>query len=163
MKEQQDNRDFGHFRDRCRRAGLKVTPQRELIYRTLMETDAHPSAEWVYGRVRETMPNISFDTVNRTLLTLSGIGAAFIVEGSGESRRFDGNLASHQHFKCVRCKRILDFHHEPFDNIVVPEEVKRRFELLRTTVYLEGICDRCRTAKGPSEEISLNTTKINPQ
>lgn len=163
MKECQDNESYGQFRDRCRRSGLKVTPQRELIYRTLMETDAHPSAEWIYGRVRESMPNISFDTVNRTLLKLGEIGAAFIVEGSGESRRFDGNLANHQHFKCVRCKRILDFHHEPFDNIVVPEEVKKRFELLRTTVYLEGICDRCRAAKGPSGETPSNTTNINPQ
>lgn len=139
------------FRNRCRIAGLKVTPQREVIYRTLMETDSHPSAEWVFERVRQSMPTISLDTVNRTLLTFSEIGVAFGVEGSGESRRFDGNLDSHQHFKCVRCKRIVDFHHEPFDNICVPEEIRKRYELFRSTVYLEGVCDRCRAKSERSE------------
>ncbi|NLH16339.1 MAG: transcriptional repressor [Phycisphaerae bacterium] len=155
MQEMNSQKGIDKFRDCCRRAGLKVTPQRELIYRTLMDTDAHPSAEWVYERVRKSMPTISLDTVNRTLLTLSQIGAAFVVEGSGESRRFDGNLCSHQHFKCVRCKRILDFHHEPFDNISVPEEIRKRFELLRTTVYLEGICDRCRARSESSKDTQL--------
>ncbi len=134
------------FRHRCRMAGLKITPQREAVYRCLTETDEHPSAEMVYERVRAQMPHISLDTVNRTLLTFSEIGAAFVVEGTGDVRRFDGNMANHQHFKCMKCKRIIDFHHEAFDNIPVPEGLGEKFELLRTTVYLEGICDRCRTA-----------------
>ena len=90
------------------------------------------------------MPSVSLDTVNRTLNTLSEAGIAFIVEGSGDARRFDGNLDDHQHFKCVKCKRIVDFHHKPFDNIEVPQEVSEKFEVLRRTVYFEGHCDSCR-------------------
>jgi Fur family peroxide stress response transcriptional regulator len=138
--------EMDDFRKRCRQAGLKITPQRQAVYRCLAETDEHPSAEMVYEKVRAQMPNISLDTVNRTLLTFSEIGAAFVVEGTGDVRRFDGNLDNHQHFKCIKCKRIIDFHHEGFDNIAIPEGFEEKFELLRTTVYLEGICDRCRTA-----------------
>jgi len=35
--------------------------------------------------------------------------SAFVAEGSGNAKRFDGNLQGHQHFKCVKCKRIVDF------------------------------------------------------
>jgi Fur family transcriptional regulator, peroxide stress response regulator len=163
MFESTNQQVYEKFRDRCRKAGLRLTPQRELIYRTLMETQSHPPAEWVYEQVRQRMPNISLDTVNRTLVTLSQIGAAFVVEGSGEPRRFDGNLESHQHFRCIRCKRVLDFHHAPFDNIAVPEEVQSRFEVLRTTVYLEGICDQCRSAKAPVGVSTSKTINNNPQ
>ncbi len=132
------------FRRVCRRQGLKVTPQRTAVYRALVESDAHPSAEIVFERVREVFPNISLDTVNRTLLTLHEVGLALAVEGSGDAKRFDGDTARHQHFKCVRCKRIIDFHHEPFDRISVPKSLAHKFMVLRTTVYVEGLCDRCR-------------------
>ena len=131
------------FRMRCRAAGLKVTPQRMAVYKVLIESKQHPAAEMVFRKVREAIPSISLDTVNRTLLTLSKIGAAFVVEGSGDAKRFDGNLESHQHFKCIKCKRIVDFHHWPFDNIEVPAGIKKKFTVLRKTVYFEGICDCC--------------------
>ncbi len=131
------------FRARCREAGLKVTPQRTTVYRTLLASTEHPSAEVVFREVRRLFPSISLDTVNRTLLTLNEIGAAFIVEGSGDAKRFDANLQTHQHFKCIKCKRIIDFRHEPFNEIDVPKDLRDRFTVLRRTVYLEGLCDRC--------------------
>lgn len=129
------------FRAKCRQAGLKITPQRMAVYKTLAESKKHPSAEAVLQQVRKVMPNISLDTVSRTLLTLADIGAAFIVEGSGEPKRFDAGMENHQHFKCVKCKRIIDFHHAPFDNIKVPANIGKKFVVLKKTVYLEGICD----------------------
>ncbi|MHC4720844.1 MAG: Fur family transcriptional regulator, partial [Planctomycetota bacterium] len=67
-----------------------------------------------------------------------------VVEGSGDAKRFDGNLETHQHFKCIRCKRIVDFYHRPFDNVKVPVGIGKKFTVLRKTVYIEGICDVCR-------------------
>ncbi len=132
------------FAGQCRQADLKVTPQRIAIYRELLKTDEHPSAEMLYEKVKKVFPSISLDTVNRTLLTLNEIGVAFTVEGSGDAKRFDGGLDKHQHFKCVKCKRIIDFHHKPFDNIKLPAAIAKRFTVLRKTVYVEGICDLCK-------------------
>jgi Fur family peroxide stress response transcriptional regulator len=131
------------FTSQCREAGLKVTPQRIVIYRELLQTEEHPSAEMLYEKVKETLPNISLDTVNRTLLTFNEIGVAFTVEGSGGARRYDGGLDEHQHFRCVKCKRIIDFHHKPFDNIKLPPEINNKFTVLRKSVYLEGLCNLC--------------------
>jgi Fur family peroxide stress response transcriptional regulator len=131
------------FEKQCRENKLKLTPQRAFIYKVLSEAKDHPSADTVYRRVKEFFPNVSLDTVNRTLLTFNEIGLAFLVEGSGDVRRYDAGLESHQHFKCVNCKRIIDFHHEPFDNIDVPESMDGRFRILRRSVYFEGLCDKC--------------------
>lgn len=131
------------FQNCCRQAGLKITPQRIAIYKALVESKEHPSADMLHRKVKEILPNISLDTVNRTLLTLAEIGAAFIVEGSGDVKRFDGGMHNHQHFKCIKCKRIIDFHHKPFDDIPVPPELERKFIIQRKTVYFEGICDHC--------------------
>jgi Fur family peroxide stress response transcriptional regulator len=77
-------------------------------------------------------------------LTLAEVGAAFVVEGSGDVKRYDGSLENHQHFKCVKCKRIIDFHHKPFDSIAVPKSLDEKYTVLRKTVYFEGFCDLCR-------------------
>jgi Fur family transcriptional regulator, peroxide stress response regulator len=132
------------FVKHCREKGLKVTPQRMVIYQELLKTDRHPSAEMLYAKIKHKFPNISLDTVNRTLITLSEIGAAFIVEGSGDVRRYDAGMTGHQHFRCVKCKRIIDFHHKPFDDVKLPEYIDKKFVILRKTVYVEGICDKCR-------------------
>ena len=132
------------FRSKCHQTGLKITPQRTAVYQALVGSVEHPSAEVVFRQVREIFPSISLDTVNRTLLTLSDIGAAFIVEGSGDAKRFDANLKNHQHFKCVKCNRIIDFHHKAFDAIDIPENLIPGSTVLRKTVYLEGYCDLCK-------------------
>jgi len=115
------------FTDLCRQTGLRVTPQRIEIYKQLINTDEHPSAEMLYEKVR----------------TLNDMGVAFIVEGSGKVRRFDGGMEIHQHFKCIKCKRIIDFQHKPFDNIKLPASIKKKFKILKKAIYLEGICDLC--------------------
>jgi len=131
------------FRETFREKGFKITPQRTEIYKALLKSGDHPSAETVYERVKEEFPDVSFDTVNRTLLTLCDVGLAFVVEGSSRARRFDANTNEHQHFKCIKCKRILDLHHRPFENIPLPEEVESGFKVLRKSVYVEGICNKC--------------------
>jgi Fur family peroxide stress response transcriptional regulator len=145
------NKKLRFFEERCHKAGLKITPQRTAVYKSLIRTDAHPTAEDVFWEVRKEMPNISLDTVNRTLLTLAEIGAAFVVEGTGQPRRFDGGLEVHQHFRCIRCGKIVDFHYEPFDNIALPREIEEKFKILRKTVYLEGLCQTCQTHTSLSE------------
>jgi Fur family transcriptional regulator, peroxide stress response regulator len=132
------------FVKHCRDKGLKITPQRLAIYSQLLRSGKHPSAEMLYKKIKGRFPNISLDTVNRTLMTLSEIGAAFIVEGSGDARRFDADTSEHQHFRCVKCRRVIDFHHRPFDDLKLPDELSSKFTVLRKTVYVEGICDRCR-------------------
>ena len=68
------------FIETCHHHQLKITPQRVAIYRGLIQSKQHPTADLMFRTVKEEFPNISFDTVNRTLLTFAGIGVVDVVE-----------------------------------------------------------------------------------
>jgi len=86
---------------RSKKHGLKITPQRTAIYRELLKAKDHPSADIIYERLIKRVLTISFDTVNRTLLTFSKIGIALIVEGYGQPKRYDPDVNTHHHFRCT--------------------------------------------------------------
>jgi Fur family peroxide stress response transcriptional regulator len=132
------------FRAKCKEHHLKITPQRLVIYRELLKSKDHPNAEALHKRIKKIIPDISLDTVNRTLLTFSKIGIAKNVEGYGEPRRYDPNIDNHHHFRCVNCNCIIDFDFKSYDDIIIPGDIKKRFFILNKKVLLEGYCDKCR-------------------
>jgi Fur family peroxide stress response transcriptional regulator len=143
-KLQQQNKKIEMFCQRSRQHGLKITPQRTIIYEELLKAKDHPSADDMYKRIVKKLPNISFDTVNRTLLTFSQIGIAHVVEGYGQAKRYDPDMDTHHHFRCIQCGSIIDFHNEEYDNITVPDEINRQFTVVSKKVVLEGLCSKCR-------------------
>lgn len=133
-----------YFLEKCRENSLKVTPQRRAVYEELLRAKEHPSADLVYRRLKKAFPNISLDTVNRTLLTFSEIGIVNVVEGYGQPKRFDPNVSSHHHFRCVKCNAIIDFYDKSYDDMKVPKDILKKFTVLNKKVVLEGLCDKCR-------------------
>jgi len=129
---------------RSKEYGLKITPQRTAIYLELLKAKDHPSADIIYKRIAKKIPNISFDTVNRTLLTFSKIGIANVVEGYGQAKRYDPDMDIHHHFRCIQCGSIIDFRNKEYDNITVPEEINKQFTVISKKVVLEGLCSKCR-------------------
>ena len=134
------------FESSCREHGLSITPQRVAIYKELISSSEHPSAITIFKKVREYYPNISLDTVNRTLLTFQKIGLAKVVESSGDPKRFDPNLEPHHHFRCVRCGKLVDFKSESYDALEVPPELDEKFVVMGKIVHLEGFCDNCKSS-----------------
>lgn len=132
------------FRNTLVQNGLKITPQRIAVYEALLEARDHPSAEMVYTRVRKTVPNISFDTVYRTLLSLVELGLAKLVDSFDDRRRFEPNVQDHHHCICVKCRKIIDFYSEEYDALQIPKTLGKQFQVLHKRVVLEGICPECR-------------------
>ena len=131
------------FYDKCAEEGLKITPQRSLIFDELSKAKDHPTADAIYQRVRKNLPNISFDTVYRTLLSFTEIGIVSLVEGTGEQKRFEPNLHRHHHFRCIKCYAIFDFENDAYDDIAVPDAVQKQGVIINKRVVLEGICSKC--------------------
>ena len=131
------------FRTKCEQHKLRVTPQRLVIYEELVKSKDHPSADVIFKRTRKLFPNISFDTVYRTLLTFTEIGLVRLVEGYGEAKRFDPDLDSHHHLRCIKCNTIIDFHEKAYDKLPVPPNIEQQFEIINKRVVLEGICKNC--------------------
>ncbi|MGB0131753.1 Fur family transcriptional regulator [Chlorobium sp.] len=135
--------EAGRFFELCRAHSLKITPQRTAIYSLLGNCRDHPSADQVYRLIKREFPNISFETVNRTLLTFASIGLISIVESTSGVRRFDPDMKSHHHMHCIRCGRIFDFQHEGYDALEVPGQLNEEFSVLSKRVVLHVICPFC--------------------
>jgi Fur family peroxide stress response transcriptional regulator len=109
----------------------------------LLKSNDHPNAEALHKRVKKIIPDISLDTVNRTLITFSKIGIIKDVEGYGEPRRYDPNIENHHHFRCLICSSLIDFEYKPYNDIIIPGDINKRFTVHNKKVLLEGYCDKC--------------------
>ncbi|MBN2415995.1 transcriptional repressor [bacterium] len=143
LKERQD-----HFFTICRQHGLKITPQRTAIYQAVITSPNHPAADDIFRIVKREFPRISFDTVNRTLLTFNQIGLLTVAESYRGARRFDPNVEDHHHLHCLKCGKILDFTCDAFDHLTVPEQLNNQFaRVLSSRVVFNGICQDCSDRK----------------
>jgi len=134
---------LGLFREKCRQRDINITPQRVAIYSVLIDAKDHPSAENIYNRVRVLFPDISIDTVYRTLSTFSEMGLVDEVEGYGEARRYDPDLKPHHHFRCKKCNRIVDFQDEGLNKLRLPAVIREKYSVFNVKVVAEGLCDEC--------------------
>jgi Fur family peroxide stress response transcriptional regulator len=143
MQKEPANPLLQDFIETCKTHNLKVTPQRMAIYRELVDSTEHPTVDAMFQTVKKEYPNISYDTVSRTMLTFAEIGMVDLVEVYGGAKRFDPNVTDHHHLHCVSCGEILDFHSDQYNNLDIPEEVRQRFRVLSSRVVLKGVCEKC--------------------
>lgn len=147
------------FMDLCKKFDLKITPQRCSIYKKIMRAQDHPTADELYRAVKKEFPNISYDTVNRTLLTFAEIGLVDVLPTKGGPRRFDPDMKNHHHFHCIGCGDIVDFTSEPFDKLEIPERISDDFVIYTKRVVLNGLCKKCQKKKGRKDRSIANHNK----
>ncbi|MFH0892576.1 MAG: Fur family transcriptional regulator [Candidatus Falkowbacteria bacterium] len=129
---------------KLKKAGLKITPQRIAILSELADNFDHPTTDAIYQKIKLKLPNISFDTVNRTLIAFVQSGVIKIAEGQGGARRYDPMTEPHHHFHCVTCNRIIDFINKEYDKIKLPENITKKHQVLGQKIVLDGICQDCK-------------------
>ena len=134
------------FKKLCRERSLRVTNQRLEVFRTIASCSQHPSVESVFKLVRQKLPNISLDTVYRTLSSMEEAGVVFRV-GLSNRARFDADLTPHYHFVCMECGEVVDIFPSGEKSLLeVPENIKNLGEVKNVNLQFHGVCNRCRTA-----------------
>lgn len=133
----------GEFRAWCKQAGLSHTHQREVIYRTVMESANHPSPEAIYEKVRREVPAISLGTVYKNIKTFVETGLLKEVSLHHGTLRVDANLEDHHHLVCTRCKAIVDLEEEDLEPVRFRRAPPEGYRILRTSVELHGLCPDC--------------------
>ena len=128
--------------DAFRAQGLKVTPQRQLLFRLLHGSDSHPSAESLYVAASSEMPGISLRTVYQTLTDLAAMGELTALEVGTGAARFDPNGSEHHHLVCERCGAVRDVYLDGVDVLQRTAELGG-FQPTRTEVVLRGLCATC--------------------
>jgi len=94
--------------ERLADSGLRATPQRELVYNSLLKRRDHPTAEEVFARVKTEMPTISLATVYNCLETLVQCRLIRQVNRERSSTRYCPNLHPHAHFHDEETGEIHD-------------------------------------------------------
>jgi len=126
-----------------RSRGLKVTPQRECIFRILHGNEAHPTAEAVFAAASREMSTMSLKTVYQTLNELADLGEMQLLDLGTGSTRFDPNVDAHHHLVCTRCGRVRDLYAR-FDGLDVPPAKRQGFRIGGVEVVFRGECADCR-------------------
>jgi Fe2+ or Zn2+ uptake regulation protein len=124
--------------------GQRFTEQRASVYRYLLSTDAHPTADEVFLHVRESVPGISLATVYKSLETLVGCGLATKLAYADGSARYDGRTDDHHHLRCVKCGTVMDLPGQADHREVA--RLAASAEFFRVTGYrleLTGYCSEC--------------------
>lgn len=129
--------------DLFRARGLKVTPQRQCIFRVLHGNDSHPTAEAVYESARAEMPTISLKTVYQTLHDLAAMGEVHELDLGTGAARFDPKVdGHHHHLVCTGCGRVHDVEAE-VPVVDVPRAQRHGFTIGSVEVTFRGLCDSC--------------------
>lgn len=121
----------------------KKSRQREKILELLKSTGSHPTADWVYEKLKPEFTHLSMGTVYRNLGILIEQGLIKKIDFGSTYDRFDANIEPHYHFICEVCGKIKDLD-LPVDNKLntrVEEAIHMTVNTHRIEFY--GICDDC--------------------
>ena len=133
------------IRQRFKDQGLKSTPQRTAIYKALVETTSHPTAEDLFQQVSQDYPMISQNTVYYTLGVLQQAGLIREVNVGHDRARYDGNLSPHHHLICNSCQSIVDVMDKKLNEISFPAGLPAGFKITDYQVEFRGYCKTCRS------------------
>jgi Fur family peroxide stress response transcriptional regulator len=133
-----------------RSRGLKVTPQRQSIFRVLHDSTVHPTAEAVYDAVRGEMPTISLRTVYQTLNDLAAMGEIQAIDLGTGSSRFDPHIGPHHHLVCEACGKVQDLEAD-FPGVAVPADNEFGFTVTATEIVFRGRCRHCAATASDGE------------
>ncbi len=129
--------------ERFREEGLRVTPQRQAIFRLLHGDASHPTVEALYERARDSMPTISLKTVYQTVHDLEAMGEVELIHLGTGSVRVDPNVEdAHHHLICTVCGKVRDVLVDVHD-LRLPARDRRGFTVADVEVHFRGICDDC--------------------
>jgi Fur family transcriptional regulator, peroxide stress response regulator len=144
------------FALQCRDRGLRLTAQRMAIFQALAGDSTHPTAEFVFTRIRETLPSLSLSTVYRILESLESEGLIRRVSTSNGVARFDANLDPHQHLICRVCGRMTDFAEASLSRLPVPDIQADGFFAEELDIRVVGTCRGCRRPPIPKRPRKTN-------
>jgi Fur family peroxide stress response transcriptional regulator len=112
----------------------------------LRSADSHPSADWVYQRLRGQYPDLSLGTVYRNLNQLSELGEIKSVGVVNGQERYDARTEPHAHFICTGCGAVIDLpdHCWSTDDYVRSVSAQYGFIVQSHEFAIRGLCKDCK-------------------
>ncbi len=121
----------------------RQTHQRKRILEIVQATDVHPTADWIYAKLKKEIPHVSLGTVYRNLNILIELGLIREMPFRNGFDRFEGNVAPHYHFVCERCGVVEDLKMPIYSRINQKAEKMSSFRISHHIIDFFGLCEKC--------------------
>ena len=121
---------------------VRRSRKRDAILDLMRSTTCHPSADWVYQRMREQFPDVSLGTVYR-LKQLSEEGLIKSVGVVDGQERFDARISPHSHFVCNQCGAVQDLPNCVSEETIAPLGEEYGFVEQSYELHIYGVCKDC--------------------
>ncbi|WP_236777800.1 Fur family transcriptional regulator [Anoxybacter fermentans] len=135
------------YEQRMTEANFKLTSQRRLILRVLLENiNEHLSAEEVYQLVRERNPRVGLATVYRTLELFCELGILHELNFDNNCRRYELEQGDyhHHHLICLKCGKIIEFSDYILKDLEGYIDREYNFDVVDHRIKFYGYCSDCR-------------------
>ncbi|HHS13284.1 MAG TPA: transcriptional repressor [bacterium] len=117
--------------------------QRKRILEVLSSTTVHPTADWIYRRLKKEFPRLSMGTVYRNLNILIDQGWVSKIHFGSTFDRFEARVEPHTHLICERCGSITDLNMSFEKGITEKARKLTGFDIRRHRIEFFGICQKC--------------------
>ncbi len=127
--------------------GLRMTRQREAIFREVFRHHDHIDADELTDRIRKLEDGASRATVYRTLDLLAKADLVKPV-GLGLNQRLYEHVhhgEHHDHLVCTQCGAIIEFFSDELENCQHGVCDKHDFHPVRHTMVIFGTCSKCKS------------------
>jgi Fe2+ or Zn2+ uptake regulation protein len=128
-----------------RHAAVKMrrSRQRDRILEILRQTRAHPTANWIYGKLRREFPTLSMGTVYRNLGQLVEQGLVSRIDFGSTFDRYEARIPPHHHFICETCGAVADIELPVDDGYTRKLAAAAGRPATRHEIRLYGTCQKC--------------------
>ena len=123
--------------------GMRVTPQRVVVHRALLELDRHVTADELLEAVTDRLPSVSLPTIYATLELLEELNMVRRVQRAGTTL-FDPRTESHHHLVCTTCGSVEDLDFDLDGAGLERAAARHGFAHERVEALVHGRCRACR-------------------
>ncbi|MCH7690661.1 MAG: transcriptional repressor [candidate division Zixibacteria bacterium] len=147
------------MREFLKTKGYKMTPQRELVFRSFFELGEHVSVDELFDRVKRIDESVGYSTVWRNLKLICEVGLAReVTVGDGVTRYDRVTRKPHGHFYCLKCKSLQEFDLNEIAGRLSKVATAEKFETESFKVEIEGVCKSCRDKENKKAKRNLSTS-----
>ncbi len=122
--------------------GLRITPQRLLILKTIMASEGHPTAEDIH----QSIPYTSLTTIYNNLKLFVKLGIINELPYGSALSKYELNHSKHYHIICKTCGEIVDFNYPNLQEIEQLASKLTNFIISHHHFEVYGICPTCQDA-----------------
>ena len=125
----------------------KRSKQRERMLELLGQTEIHPTADWLYHKLKKEFPSLSMGTVYRNLNILVEQELIRKLPFGSTHDRYEAIKSPHYHLVCEACGCVQDFDMPHYKKINKQAQQMSGFNISRHRIDFFGICEKCQSKK----------------